>query len=88
MAKKKKKKTVSRRARSEYNQFEVAKRLREVAGDLTLRELGKETGANHETIRRYLDDGKPGVEFVHSFCRRFSVSADWLLGVGRGKRRS
>jgi hypothetical protein len=81
MAKKKKKKTSRRPARSEFNQYEVARRLREVAGDMTLRELGKETGANHETIRRYLDDGKPGVEFVHSFCKRFSVSADWLLGL-------
>jgi hypothetical protein len=87
MAKKKKKKSVQRRVRSEYNAYQVADRLREVAGDLTLRELGKETGANHETIRRYLEEGKPSVEFVHSFCRRFSVSADWLLGVGGKGRR-
>jgi hypothetical protein len=83
---KKKKKTARRSARSGFNPYEVARRLRDVAGDLTLRELGKETGANHETIRRYLDEGKPSVEFVHSFCKRFSVSSDWLLGVGKGKR--
>jgi hypothetical protein len=86
------KKTVKRRvaarpSRGDFNQYEVAKRLREIAGDYTLRELGKETGANHETIRRYLEDGKPSVEFVHSFCRRFKVSADWLLGISKGKSR-
>lgn len=54
-----------------------------VGEDSTYRQVADRTGANAESVRRYMQGNAPSVEFVVSLCRCFGVSADWLL-TGRG----
>lgn len=49
----------------------------------TYRQVSDQTGANPETVRRYMQGQAPSVEFVAALCRVFGISADWLL-TGRG----
>lgn len=65
----------------------LAERLREVAGDLTYREVGERTGTHPENARRYMQNGTASVNFLRAFCKEFKVSADYLLeGTGSPKR--
>jgi hypothetical protein len=61
----------------------VAKRLRDVAGEHPLREIGALTRTNPETARRYLLQGRASARFLAAFCVAFEVSLEWML-LGRG----
>ncbi|MBM4108216.1 MAG: helix-turn-helix transcriptional regulator [Phycisphaerae bacterium] len=54
-----------------------------VGEEATYRQVADRTGANAESVRRYLQGHAPSIEFVVAMCRCFGVSADWLL-TGRG----
>ncbi len=57
------------------------KELRESSG-LTQKELAKIMHVSQQDISRYeLEQIQPSIEFIVQFCRRFSVSSDYLLGV-------
>ncbi len=58
------------------------KHLREKSG-LTQRQLADELGVPYSTFRAYETSGEkaPPVDVVMKICRRFSVSADYLLGL-------
>lgn len=58
-------------------------RLHDAAGDRTFRALSAMTGANHETVRRYMQGASPSVEFIAAFCDGLGLNANWLL-TGRG----
>jgi hypothetical protein len=63
--------------------LEFADRLRCSIGDRPIREVGRQTGFNHESIRRYMRTGKVPGEFVAAYCGAFRVRSDWLLlGIG------
>ena len=57
----------------------ISRRFREVAGELTFREVARLTGSNWETTRRYMRSGSPSVRFLARFAEAFGVTADWLL---------
>lgn len=61
-------------------------RLRVASGVCSLREIGARTGANWETVRRYLKEGKVSGRFLAAFCRAYNVTPDWLL-FGEGSMR-
>lgn len=60
-------------------------RLAAVAGDRSFRELGRLTGTNAETVRRYMRGQAPSVDFVAGLCRVTGTSPTWLL-TGEGPR--
>lgn len=62
-------------------------RLQAAVGEMTYRQLAELTGANAETVRRYMQGQPPAVEFLAAVCRAFGVSGDWLL-MGRGPMRA
>jgi hypothetical protein len=79
----------SQTLRPAANRIEFVARMRKAIGDLTFREISDQTGANHETVRRYFASGKPSITFLAAFCSRYDVRADWLLtGVGPLRRTS
>jgi transcriptional regulator with XRE-family HTH domain len=66
----------------------LLERLNLLAEGLTVIEVGRRTGFDVETTRRYLRFGPPKAEFIREMCLAFGVSADWLLlGRGAGPRR-
>ncbi|MBL8874404.1 MAG: helix-turn-helix transcriptional regulator [Phycisphaerae bacterium] len=62
---------------------EIRSRLRSALSGHSCREISRRTGAHPETVRRYLSDGHPSVEFVGAIAREYDISCDWLL-LGRG----
>ena len=62
----------------------VVGRLNEAAGSITLDEIARVTGANHETVRRYMHHGRIPAQFAYQFCLAFDVTPEWLLS-GKGK---
>lgn len=58
-------------------------RLAHAVGNATYRHLADMTGANSETVRRYMNGCEPSAEFLTSICRATGVSGHWLL-TGRG----
>jgi transcriptional regulator with XRE-family HTH domain len=64
-----------------YDPEKVARRIREVVGPASNREVAEITGVSREAVRRFLVNGRPSVEFVRALCEQFGESADWLLGV-------
>ncbi|HBS28770.1 MAG TPA: hypothetical protein DEB06_04815 [Phycisphaerales bacterium] len=58
-------------------------RMKAAAGSMTFRALAEVTGQNAETVRRYMQGQAPSVEFLAALCRRFDLSAQWLIS-GRG----
>jgi len=70
-----------------YYQALVA-RMALAAGDCTLKVIGQRTGANAETVRRYMENGRVPAQFLFAFCNAFEVDPKWLLtGSGRQKAR-
>lgn len=66
---------------------ELAHRLRQAAGDLTYREVGRDTETDEDEVRRSLEDGDVTVDFLTNFCRAYNISTDWLLeGTGPQRR--
>lgn len=65
----------------------VASRLNEVAGGYILTDIARMTGANAETIRRYMNTGRIPVQFLSVFCLAFRVDPGWML-FGRSSRRA
>jgi hypothetical protein len=54
---------------------------------MTHRQLGELTGANHETVRRYMAGHSPSAEFLGAICSKLNVNGQWLL-TGRGPMRT
>lgn len=61
---------------------EIARNLRALRGDRTYAEFAKLIGAPTTTYRSY-ESGvtEPKSDFIVSVCRRFNVTAEWLLGM-------
>jgi len=55
------------------------KRLLFVAGEYSLKELGKITETPPETVRRYMNGAVPSTAFVTKLCSGLGVSGAWLL---------
>ena len=69
-----------REVRTPWN-IRLAGRMARIASGLSFRQIATRTGANAETVRRYMRQGNPCVAFLKRFCRTFKVSADDLLGL-------
>ena len=53
-----------------------------VKKDLTTSAFAREIGMQQKTVDLYLKgERKPSVEFIKNICSRFSVDANWLLGL-------
>jgi hypothetical protein len=64
---------------------ELSARLLTVCGELSYAELGRLTGFNYETARRYvLGLAEPSPLFLAVLCEGLGHSPEWLL-LGRGR---
>lgn len=62
---------------------ELRDRLNRVLGSQSCRAIGTRTSTNPETVRRYLTNGHPSIEFLIAVIRAYDISANWLLlGIG------
>ncbi len=65
----------------------LIERVNAVTGGMSYRELGRQVGFNHETLRRYcLFKSEPGIRFISRFVECFEVDPTWLLTGRRGRR--
>ncbi len=58
-------------------------RVRLITRGLSCAEVARRTRHNHETVRRFLREGRATARFLAALCEAFAVSGDWLL-TGRG----
>jgi hypothetical protein len=63
-------------------------RLNTTTNGESFRSIGHRTGADRETVRRYMRSGVPGVGFIREFCSVYGVSADWLLGLDKKAKKA
>jgi transcriptional regulator with XRE-family HTH domain len=64
----------------------IGERLRELRGSSSLREMAESVGIKYSAWARYEAGGSlPGADILSRICRVHSCSADWLLGLDRGK---
>lgn len=65
----------------------IRDRLRSTFGSQSCRAIGLRTRTHPETVRRYLSNGHPSIEFLIAVIRGYDVSASWLLlGAGPQKQ--
>jgi hypothetical protein len=62
-------------------------RMSMASGGATLKVIGQQTGANAETVRRYMENGRVPAQFLYAFCLAFQVEPKWLL-TGEGRQRA
>ena len=61
----------------------LAARMVAAVGSRSYREISQLTCECPETVRRYLNNGRPSVEFIAALCRGLRVSPEWMLyGAG------
>lgn len=72
---------------SEGPEQAMARRMRTIVGETPLRQIAAMTNFAAETVRRYMNSGRPSVRFLQELCRAKQESADWLL-FGKGPRSS
>ncbi|MBX3389311.1 MAG: hypothetical protein KF691_07625 [Phycisphaeraceae bacterium] len=61
----------------------IRERLKSALGGQSCRAIGIRTSTHPETVRRYLSNGHPSIEFLIAVVRGFDISANWLLlGLG------
>lgn len=65
---------------------ELHERLQSATGNRSYRHLSELTGANPETVRRYMQGQSPSVEFLTALCAALAINGEWLL-TGRGPMR-
>lgn len=58
-------------------------RISQVVGHRSSRAVAEATGANPESVRRYLGGQAPSIEFLQALCKAFGISGEWML-TGRG----
>jgi transcriptional regulator with XRE-family HTH domain len=61
-------------------------RLVAVAGARSFRELGRMTGTNAETVRRYMRGQAPSIDFIAGLCDATGTNVHWLI-TGQGAQR-
>ena len=54
-------------------------RMKRVVGGTTRRTIAERTGVHPETVRRYLNDGRPSAFFIAALCRAYDMAPGWLL---------
>ena len=60
--------------------------MRALRGASSLREMADAIGIKYSAWARYENgDVLPGAEIISKICRAHACSADWLLGLDRGK---
>jgi len=60
----------------------ITKRLRELRGESSLREMAESIGIKYSAWARYEAGGAlPGAEILERICRVHACSSDWLLGL-------
>lgn len=57
----------------------IRERLKFALARQTCRAVGLRTSTHPETVRRYLSDGRPSVEFLSAVAHEYGLSCDWLL---------
>lgn len=64
--------------------MQIANRLKEIQGDLSVREFARELGFVHTTVHAYVQGSRiPTVEFIVRVCEQYDISPRWLL-TGQG----
>ena len=69
---------------SKYSR-QVARRIRQVRGDRTLRAFAKDLGTNFQNISRWEQGVLPDAAMMTLFAKREKVSLNWLM-LGQGER--
>ncbi|MCK8600148.1 helix-turn-helix domain-containing protein [Desulfoferrobacter suflitae] len=64
--------------------MQIANRLKEIQGDMSIREFARKLGFVHTTVHAYVQGGRvPTAEFIVRVCEQFDISPRWLL-TGQG----
>ena len=61
----------------------ICRRLNQIFGHASNREVAQRTNCHTETVRRYRKTGQTKASFIAAVSVEYEVSADWLL-TGRG----
>ena len=57
----------------------LRRRMRQITGDRSCRQIGEDTDTHPETVRRYLTTGTRCARFIAALCRTYGADARWLL---------
>lgn len=73
-------------ARLDSWEITFIRRIEELKGEMSIRQMSQRTSHNHETVRRFLVGQAPSAAFLVAVSRAFGVTVDWLLGLSSKRK--